>query len=172
VAEAVEIDAAAFQEGAAAALKDFDVQAARIVLALGDKIVSTAEALVPHGVTGVLEGSIGSEPGRNERGPYVDVGTSDPVGFYQEFGTSKMAAHPFMRPALAQAGAELRTMGGSVHRLGRRGVTSIARRARARQALRRAVRTGKITPQQAGQAQATLRGLQGRGLRLRRLRIG
>ena len=34
--------------------------------------------------------------------PVFEIGTPVPHGLYQEVGTSKMAAHPYLRPALAE----------------------------------------------------------------------
>src|SRR5260370_18368879 len=118
-----------FVAGLREALADFDAKAEEVVLQVGAKVVSLAEGFAPHGATGVLEGSIHSDPGRDAKGPYVDVGTQDPVGFFQEFGTWKMKAHPFMRPALAQAGAALRAPGARTRTRGRRGAPRIPKRA-------------------------------------------
>lgn len=53
--------------------------------------------------TGRLRGSITWRPGYDEISPYVDVGTAVLYGPYLEFGTSKMAARPYLRPALEAA---------------------------------------------------------------------
>lgn len=122
------------------AFKDFDHDAEVLVVHVGDEVVSLAEGYAPHGATGVLEGSISATAGRTAEGPYVDVGTSDPVGFYQEFGTSKMRAHPFMRPALAQVGAVLRAASGVG---GFRGGSAFRKQIVARRRLRRPLITGR-----------------------------
>lgn len=50
----------------------------------------------PVGETGFLKGSISSREVTD--GAEVFVGAD--YGFYQEFGTSKMQAHPYIRPAI------------------------------------------------------------------------
>jgi HK97 gp10 family phage protein len=56
--------------------------------------------------TGRLRSSIQHTPGRDARGPYVDVGTNVEYATFVEYGTSRMAPQPYMRPALlAAAGA-------------------------------------------------------------------
>jgi HK97 gp10 family phage protein len=172
----VTVDDAAFLAGLKEALKDFDRQAEQIVQEVGDKVVSLAQSYAPRGATGELAASIGSQPGRDAKGPYVEVGTFNPPAdrrdFFQEFGTSVMRAHPFMRPALAQVGALLRTAGlGGGPRSSKR-ASSLRRRAVARQQLRRGVARGKITSAQSRTASRVISGLRASGLRLRRLRFG
>lgn len=57
----------------------------------------------PGVVTGRLRASIAWRPGRDERGPYVDIGTAVIYGPFLENGTRNMAARPFLRPALQAA---------------------------------------------------------------------
>lgn len=52
----------------------------------------------PHQVTGELLQSVSHE--FEDQGLTGIVGTNDPVGRWLEFGTSKMAARPWLRPAL------------------------------------------------------------------------
>lgn len=53
--------------------------------------------------TGRLRASIQHVMGEDDRGPYADVGTNVQYGPYVEYGTSRQAAQPFMRPALLLA---------------------------------------------------------------------
>lgn len=53
--------------------------------------------------TGTLRRSITWWPGIDELSPYVDVGSAVVYAPYVELGTSRMAARPFLRPALEAA---------------------------------------------------------------------
>jgi hypothetical protein len=55
--------------------------------------------------TGRLRGSITWRPGLDAISPFVDVGSSVVYAPYVELGTSRMAARPFLRPALEAARA-------------------------------------------------------------------
>lgn len=57
----------------------------------------------PGVVTGRLRSSIAWRPGHDSISPYVDVGTAVHYAPFLEFGTRKMAARPFLRPALQAA---------------------------------------------------------------------
>jgi hypothetical protein len=56
--------------------------------------------------SGFLRSSVRLIPGRDGRGPYVDITSpattarGAPYGLFQEIGTRKMAAQPHLRPAL------------------------------------------------------------------------
>ena len=54
----------------------------------------------PHLVSGSLLEGVGHE--FRDEGLTGVVGTDDPVGRWLEFGTSKMAARPWLRPALSR----------------------------------------------------------------------
>lgn len=56
----------------------------------------------PHVRTGRLRNSITWREGK-DRTPYVDVGTAVHYAPYVELGTKRMAARPFLRPALEAA---------------------------------------------------------------------
>ena len=65
-------------------------------VAQGGKLVEAdAKAMAPVD-TGALRASITSKPA----GMRCDIGTNVEYAIYQEFGTYKMAAHPFLVPAL------------------------------------------------------------------------
>lgn len=64
----------------------------------GAIIEKAAKKECPVGETGRLRASIG----REAHPDHVDVGTNVEYGVYQEFGTCKMKAHPFLYPALVE----------------------------------------------------------------------
>jgi HK97 gp10 family phage protein len=70
---------------------------------LGERILATAKALCPVD-TGLLQSSIEMFVGHSEMGRLeVQVGSSVRYAGFVEFGTSKMAAQPYLRPALDSA---------------------------------------------------------------------
>lgn len=72
-------------------------------LALGGQLVADeAKAKAPVD-TGQLRNSITSQA----NGLSCDIGTNVEYGIYQEFGTYKMAAHPFLVPALKENESEV-----------------------------------------------------------------
>ena len=50
----------------------------------------------------VKTGNLRARIGREAYPDHVDVGTNVEYGVYQEFGTCKMKAHPFLYPALVE----------------------------------------------------------------------
>lgn len=74
---------------------------------LGEKTASSARRLAPRAEDHdpkepILADSITVEDGTEGDMPYTEVGTSVRHGLYQEFGTSIMDAHPYMRPAIEE----------------------------------------------------------------------
>lgn len=57
----------------------------------------------PGVVTGRLRGSITWRPGADALSPFVDIGTNVTYAPFLEGGTSRMAARPFLKPALEAA---------------------------------------------------------------------
>lgn len=55
--------------------------------------------------TGLLRRSITWRPGLDAESPFVDVGSAVVYAPYVELGTSRMAARPYLRPALEAARA-------------------------------------------------------------------
>lgn len=53
--------------------------------------------------TGRLRSSIQVSRGRDAQGAFVDIGTNVEYAAFVEFGTSRMSAQPYLRPALAVA---------------------------------------------------------------------
>jgi HK97 gp10 family phage protein len=72
--------------------------------ALRDLFESADGPVAPHGShgnpSGFLRSSIGQQTGRDGEGVYVDVTAEADYALFVELGTSKMAAQPFLRPAL------------------------------------------------------------------------
>lgn len=65
----------------------------------GMRIVNRAQQLAPV-LTGNLRRSIHMEPSPDRKS--LLIGTDVEYAPYQEFGTSRMPAHPFLRPAFAE----------------------------------------------------------------------
>lgn len=72
-----------------------DVELARIAV----DVETEAKRLAPVD-TGNLRASINHVSGTDAHGPVAFVGTDVPYAIYQELGTWKMRAQPFLRPAL------------------------------------------------------------------------
>lgn len=64
------------------------------------KVYATGVDGGPNVRTGRLRGSITWRLGKDSEGLYADVGTAVEYAPYVEMGTSRMAARPFLRPAL------------------------------------------------------------------------
>lgn len=80
---------------------DENSDAVELTLAMAWNVALEARARAPR-LTGAGAASIQPWPGRDQRGPYADIGWDD-LHFYMRFhedGTSKHAARPFLRPAL------------------------------------------------------------------------
>ncbi len=67
----------------------------------GEFVASTARTLAPVD-TGRLRSSITTEMSRDFRGVVCYVGSNTEYAIYQELGTSRMPAHPFLVPALGR----------------------------------------------------------------------
>lgn len=64
--------------------------------------VPSAPGQPPNADTGVLDGNIETEIVASGANPTVTVTSKAPYAAALEFGTSKMAARPYMRPAVAK----------------------------------------------------------------------
>lgn len=80
------------------AAKADDGQLLAALLAGAKAIENEAVRLAPVD-KGLLRSSIHSEAGRAGGGLIVRIGTNVEYSIYQEFGTSRMRAQPFLRPA-------------------------------------------------------------------------
>lgn len=78
--------------------------ARKALLAASLPVVNRAKELAPIR-TGTLRRSIQAEEGPGER--EVTIGTNVEYAIYQEYGTSRMPAHPFLRPALESEAPEV-----------------------------------------------------------------
>lgn len=98
----IDVDAAGFLAGLQAAIAGIKLETAADLQRLGQKAARNMRQLAPVD-TGRLRNSIGVTNGSDSRGPYVDVGPTTDYAIHVEFGTSRMAAQPFVRPGLAEA---------------------------------------------------------------------
>lgn len=97
-----QLDDKAFIAGLKDQMSKLKLRTESDLLRLGIDVERKAKQLCPV-KTGRLRSSISHKQGRDSRGPYVDIGTSVKYGPFIEFGTSRMAAQPFLRPAFAEA---------------------------------------------------------------------
>jgi HK97 gp10 family phage protein len=97
-----ELDSREFERGLRDALADIRRELERGLRSLGEDAVSVARHRAPV-LTGELRSSIAADTSSGPGEIAVEAGTDDPTGIYQEFGTSRMPPHPFMRPAFAEA---------------------------------------------------------------------
>lgn len=104
---AIQLDAAGFMRDLAAHLAKLEVDTEDDLTRVGLRVQSAARSLCPVD-TGRLRSSIVMKRGRDGQGFYVQVGTNVHYAPYVEFGTSRMAARPFLLPAVAQATGFLR----------------------------------------------------------------
>lgn len=108
-------DDTAFQAGLRLALKEYQLVAEHAVDQDAASIRDRAAALAPVATAdedadpGKLRDNVRVDAGQHELNTYhVDVGVDSSVVDYAldvEFGTSKMAPEPFMRPAIAEVEA-------------------------------------------------------------------
>lgn len=102
------MDATGFLLGLQAAVARMEVNGEKGLARVGLRVQNAARQLCPVD-TGRLRSSIVSQPGRDARGPYVDVGTNVEYAPFVEFGTSRAPAQPFLRPALAEVAGYIAT---------------------------------------------------------------
>lgn len=72
-------------------------------LSMGQEAPPSTPGKPPAVVTGRLRASITWRPGLDALSPYVDIGSAVLYAPYVELGTSRMAARPYLRPALEAA---------------------------------------------------------------------
>ena len=78
-----------------------DVAAIPIIEATAEQIALVAKQLAPVDTDALQQDIKVQGTGIDRKGPYADVGTTEPYALYQEFGTEHNKAQPFMRPAIA-----------------------------------------------------------------------
>jgi HK97 gp10 family phage protein len=84
-----------------AARRHVDAALARRLDRIGEVAVTIARRLVPYD-SGDLHDSIDHVVAGTPRGPVLILYAGMPYARFVEFGTSKMAAQPYLRPALHQ----------------------------------------------------------------------
>jgi len=103
------LDSKAFMAAMKESKPFLELLALQDVRGRAQRIAETAKSLAPVGTPeegdrhpGAMRDDIGLKgEGIDSKGPYVDVGTTEPYGLHMEFGTQHNAPHPFMRPAIA-----------------------------------------------------------------------
>lgn len=98
----VDIDDRAFARSLARELKRMELRSEADLARFGILVQNGARVRCPVD-TGRLRASIMSTPGRDGRGPYVDIGTNVQYAPYVEYGTMRTRAQPYLRPALMDA---------------------------------------------------------------------
>ncbi len=99
----VELNTAEWSAGFESAVDKLRTKTARQLTGIGLKIQSDARRACPVD-TGQLRSSIVAEPVREDGDRLVlRVGTNVEYAAYVEFGTSRMAPQPYMRPAFLAA---------------------------------------------------------------------
>jgi HK97 gp10 family phage protein len=98
-------ESAAFLEGFAKSKVFLEAEAMIKERETAARIADRAKQLAPV-LTGELRDSIKIQGEGVDKGkPYIDVGTTDDHALFTEYGTSREAPRPFMRPAIAEAAA-------------------------------------------------------------------
>lgn len=97
----IELDDRDFQRGLVDALNDFEKEAWAQERNRAERIQASARRYAPKD-TGAGAADVEVTEGTDEEGRFVEVGTDTDYMLDQEFGTSKMPAHPFMRPAIEE----------------------------------------------------------------------
>ena len=112
-AQSFTLDDGKFMRSLRLQLAKLEVNTEQDLTRVGLRVQSVARGLCPVD-TGRLRSSIVMVSGRDGKGFYVDVGTNVSYAKFVEFGTSRMAAKPFLIPAVAQAAGILRSEAGGV----------------------------------------------------------
>lgn len=106
----ITLDSRAFMVAVRAAKPFLEVAALGEVRLKAERIATRAKEIAPVGTVeegdphpGAMRDDISIKAeGIDSKGPYVDVGTTEPYGLMVEFGTVNMSPEPFMRPAIAE----------------------------------------------------------------------
>lgn len=151
VSVVIGVDEGAFLSALPGAFQEWLTQAFHHLDQVADEVVDNADELVARR-TGALEMTIHRGPLiLTSRGAEIVIVAGDGTRYaiFQEFGTYKMRAHPFFRPALAMAAGGLRAGGYAARTVTTSQTRAAARRAAHRTKLRRAVKKKMLTSAQA-----------------------
>jgi HK97 gp10 family phage protein len=164
----IDVDDGAFLAAIPSALEEWRLEAFKVIDLTADKVVEIAQGLVAKR-TDALEGTIHRDAlvRTGENSAYVQVSAGDGTRYavYQEFGTFKMRAHPYMRPALAMAAGGLRGAGFAARTSTTTSSRAAVKRAAHRQKLRRAVRAGLLSGAEARRESRRVSGIRNFGAR-------
>jgi hypothetical protein len=163
----ITVDDAAFEASIPGAAEEWLLSAYEAIDKVSDKVVELAKGFVAKRTT-KLEQTINRGPlVVTGTGAYVQITAGDGTRYaiYQEFGTHIMAAHPYMRPALALAGGSLRGAGFAARMGSTTSSRAAAHRAAHRQRLRQAVKAGVLTRSQARREAARISRIRNFGAR-------
>lgn len=147
----IEVDDAAFLASLDPAIGEWRLQVFEILGHIADEVVVRARELVAKRTERLMETIRRGPLVLAEWGAYVEISAGDGTRYaiFQEFGTYKMAAHPFMRPAFAMAAGLLRAGGYYARTATTSKTRAAARRELHRKRLRRAVGAGLLTGEEA-----------------------
>jgi HK97 gp10 family phage protein len=111
----IQVSAPGFEKRLKRAFDELAIESFDDLQRLAIDVQNRARQLCPVD-TGRLRASIQHRPGRDARGPFVDVGTNVNYAAYVEYGTRFHRPQPFLRPAVAEAVAEYQSGGSSKKR--------------------------------------------------------
>lgn len=111
--EQITLDGDAFMASLRRSVAALAITSEAALWVLGLTIQNNARILAPVD-TGRLRSSIQARKGTDSRGPYVEIVAGTNYAAYVEFGTTRMAAQPYMRPAIAIAASRFGRMSGAV----------------------------------------------------------
>lgn len=112
----VRVDDRAFRASIERLIPQLEVKAANGMRTIRDEMADRARSLVPQ-ETGELANSITTTEHKEARSQTFDVIVSAGHAAFIEFGTEHSPAQPYLRPAIAEAAADLRRIGKSTQRV-------------------------------------------------------
>jgi HK97 gp10 family phage protein len=163
----ISVDAAAFDASIPGAMEEWLAEVYVALDQVADKVVETAKSLVPKRTSKLASTIVRGPLVVDPRGAYVQITAGDGTRYaiYQELGTFKMKATPYMRPAFAIAAGSLRGAGYAARSASTTSSRAAVRRAAHRQRLRQAVRAGALTSAQARREAARIARIRNFGAR-------
>ncbi len=147
----IKVEEAEFVGALPGAFEEWVVQAFEYLDHTADQVVDKAVSLVAKR-TGRLASTIRRGPlVRTPKGAWIEIQAGDGTRYaiFQEFGSYKMKAHPFLRPAMAMAAGLARGVGYAARVSSTSKTRAAARRETHRAKLRRAVHAGLLTSTEA-----------------------